>query len=119
MTPAGTSSTSTARWVDVCPFDGLTPDRGVAALVDGRQVAVFRLSRSDDVLAVGNLDPFSGANVLARGIVGSRGDTVTVASPVYKQRFDLVSGRCLDDETVAVPTYAARVVDGIVQVRAA
>jgi nitrite reductase (NADH) small subunit len=66
-------------------------------------------------VAIGNRDPFSGASVLSRGIVGSRGDVVTVASPVYKQRFDLRTGRCLDDETVAVPVHGVRVVDGWIE----
>ena len=105
-----------ATWTRVCRVDDLTPDRGVAALVDDRQVAVFRLSGDNDVVAIGNIDPFSGAGVLSRGIVGSRGDVVTVASPVYKQRFDLHTGRCLDDETVSVPVYAVRVTDGWIEV---
>lgn len=103
----------------MCALDALTPDRGVAALVDGEPVAVFRLSGpGDEVVAIGNVDPFSGASVLSRGIVGSRGDTVTVASPVYKQRFDLRTGRCIDDDAVTVPVRAARVVDGWVEVGA-
>lgn len=99
----------------VCRADELTPDRGVAALVDGTQVAIFLLG-DGEVLAIGNHDPFSGANVLSRGIVGSKGDTITVASPVYKQRFDLRTGRCLDDEQVSVPTYDARIADGWVEI---
>ena len=43
-----------------------------------------------------NLDPYSGASVLSRGIVGSRQDAPTVASPMYKQVFDLRTGACLD-----------------------
>ena len=104
-----------ATWTRVCRSDELTPDRGVAALVEDQQVAIFRLSAGDEVVAVGNVDPFSGAGVLARGIVGSRGDVVTVASPVYKQRFDLRTGRCLDDDTVAVPVFGVRVVDGWIE----
>jgi nitrite reductase (NADH) small subunit len=107
-----------ATWTRVCRVDDLTPDRGVAALVDDQQVAVFRLSGDNDVVAIGNIDPFSGAGVLSRGIVGTRGDVVTVASPVYKQRFDLHTGRCLDDEAVAVPVYAVRVSDGWIEVAA-
>ncbi len=103
-----------STWVDVCPFDQLTPGRGVCALVAGLQVAVFRVD--DEIFALSNLDPFSQANVLSRGIVGSRGDRLKVASPVYKQSFDLGTGVCLDDETVSVPTFATRVVDGRVQV---
>ena len=79
-------------WVSVCRYDQLVPERGVAALVDGEQVALFRTF--DGMLyAIGNRDPFSGAFVLSRGIVGSAGDAPTVASPVFKQVFDLRTGR--------------------------
>ena len=107
----------TTTWTRVCEVDDLTPDRGVAALVDGEPIAVFRLSALDhDVVAIDNVDPFTGASVLSRGIVGSRGDVVTVASPIYKQRFDLRSGACLDDPTMRVRTHDVRVVDGWIEV---
>lgn len=103
-------------WVSVCRADQLWVDVGVAALVGGDQVALFRLD-IDEIAAIGNLDPYSGAQVLARGIVGSRAEAVFVASPMYKQPFDLRTGRCLDDPAVSVPTYEVRVVGGVVQVQ--
>ena len=103
-------------WIDVCPFDELQPDRGVCALVGDEQVAVFRVSPDDSLYALSNHDPFSDAPVLSRGIVGSKGDVPKVASPMYKQSFDLRTGRCLDDPSVAVPTFEVRAVDGRVQV---
>lgn len=112
-TPAETNSDAT--WETVCRLDVLVPERGVAALVGGVQVALFLLS-DGTLAAIGNFDPFSKANVLSRGIVGSRGDAPTVASPMYKQVFDLRTGTCLDDPDVAVPTYRARVRDGRVEV---
>jgi nitrite reductase (NADH) small subunit len=96
------------RWVDVCDIDDLRPDRGAAALVAGHQVALFRLS-SGELYAVGNNDPFSGANVLSRGIVGSSGDVPKVASPMYKQAFNLRTGACLGDSGVRIPVYRVRV----------
>ncbi|MDM7832644.1 nitrite reductase small subunit NirD [Cellulomonas edaphi] len=81
---------------DVCALGALVPERGAAALVDGAQVALFRLA-DDTVLAVQNKDPFSGANVLSRGIVGSAGDAPTLTSPMHKQVWDLRTGSCLDD----------------------
>jgi nitrite reductase (NADH) small subunit len=90
-------------------------DAGSAVLVDGVQVALFRLGE-DLVCGIGNHDPFSGANVLSRGLVGSRGDAVFVASPMHKQPFDLHTGQCLDDPELSVPTYPVRVVDGVVHV---
>lgn len=103
-------------WVPVCRADQLRVDVGVAALVGGEQVALFRLD-AEQIRAIGNLDPYSGAQVLSRGIVGSRAAAVFVASPMYKQPFDLRTGQCLDDPAVSVPTFAVRVVDGIVEVR--
>lgn len=103
------------RWTVVCRFDRLLPERGVAALVGGVQVAIFR-GFSGEVHAVGNRDPFSGACVLSRGIVGSRGAVPTVASPLHKQVFSLVTGESLDHPGVAVPVYDVRVRDGDVEV---
>jgi len=94
-------------WTAVCRYDQLVPERGVAALVDGEQVALFRTF--DGMLhAIGNRDPFSGAFVLSRGIVGSSGEAPTVASPVFKQAFDLRTGRCLSDPEVSVPVHEVR-----------
>ena len=103
-------------WVDVCAIDDLVLDRGVCALVGPEQVAVFRVSPDGALYAVSNYDPFSGAFVLSRGIVGSKGDAPKVASPVYKQGFDLRTGRCLDDPSVSVMTFPVRAVDGRVLV---
>ena len=110
-----TAAVCQGTWTAVCRVTQLRMDAGVAALVGERQVAVFLLG-PDDVRAIDNLDPFSGAHVLSRGIVGSRGETVFVASPMYKQPFDLSTGRCLDDGSVSVPTYQVRLVDGVVQI---
>ena len=103
------------EWVAVCPLQDLEAERGVAALVDGRQVAVF-LTWDDGVHAVDHLDPFSGAHVIARGIVGTRGDAPTVASPMHKQVFDLRTGVCLDDASVRLPVHRVRVRHGVVHV---
>ena len=105
----------TQVWTKVCPLDALPIERGVTALVHGQAVAVFR-THDDSVYALGNHDPFSKASVMARGIVGTRGDIPFVASPMHKQAFDLRTGKCLDDESVKVPVYDVRVEDGIVLV---
>jgi len=106
---------SSRVWVDVCPLERLTPGRGVCALIGGLQVAVFRIA-GEEVYALSNFDPFSGAFVLSRGIVGSRAERLKVASPIYKQSFDLETGVCLDDATITVRTFEVRVFDGMVQV---
>jgi nitrite reductase (NADH) small subunit len=95
-------------WLTVCHLSQLSPGRGVAALLpDGRQVAVF-LDRTGRMYAIDNRDPFSGAAVLSRGLTGTHQGRPFVASPLLKQRFDLESGQCLDDETVRVTTYEVR-----------
>lgn len=105
-------------WTQVCLVDAIPLEGGVAALVDGRAVAVLR-THDGAVFALGNVDPFSGASVLSRGIVGSRGDAPVVSSPMYKQAFDLRTGRCLDDDSVSVAAYDVSVVDGRVLVGSA
>jgi nitrite reductase (NADH) small subunit len=96
------------RWQAVCDYADLPPEYGVCALVGGEQIALFR-TYDGRLYALSNRDPFSGAYVLARGIVGSRGSVPTVASPMHKQVFDLTTGRCLDDPGVGVPAYPVRV----------
>ncbi|MFJ4470973.1 nitrite reductase small subunit NirD [Streptomyces sp. NPDC089424] len=95
-------------WFAVCDLRRLLPGRGVAALLpDGDQAAVFR-DRAGGLYALGNRDPFTGAAVLSRGLTGTHQGRPFVASPLLKQRFDLLSGQCLDDETVQVRTYEVR-----------
>jgi nitrite reductase (NADH) small subunit len=99
----------------VCRYDQLLPERGVAALVDGAQIAVVR-TFDGTVYAVGNQDPATGAYVMSRGLVGSRGAAATLTSPLHKQVYDLRTGRCLDDPELALPTYPVRVEHGEVRV---
>ncbi len=101
-------------WTPVCPVDALAREQGVAVLLpDGTQVAVFR-THDDALYAVSNVDPFSGAAVLSRGIVGDIGGTPVVASPMHKQHFDLRTGVCLEDANVSVPTYPVCVCDATI-----
>jgi nitrite reductase (NADH) small subunit len=109
------TSAAAHEWTAVCRYPDLLPERGVAALVAGQQLALFR-AFDGTLYAIGNTDPFTGACVLSRGIVGSRGDIPTVASPLHKQVFDLRTGTCLDDPAVAVPSYGVRVRRGLVEV---
>lgn len=109
-----------AAGVRVCTVDDLEVERGRAALIDGEQVALFLLP-DGSVHAVDNLDPFSGAHVISRGIVGSRGDVPTVASPLHKQVFDLRTGECLETQgkaSASLRVWPVAVADGIVMVSA-
>lgn len=95
-------------WFTVCELARLLPGRGVAALLpDGRQAALFR-DRAGNLYAVDNRDPFCGAAVLSRGLTGTHQGRPFVASPLLKQRFDLETGQCLDDESVRITTYEVR-----------
>ena len=53
---------------------------------------------------------------MARGIVGSIGDAVVVASPMYKQHFDLRAGRSIEDPDVVMETFPTRVAGGLVEI---
>jgi len=105
-----------AQWQDVCSVDDLQPDSGVCALVDGQQVAIFYMPKDKTVFAISNYDPFGKANVLSRGIIGDINGQPVVASPLYKQHFNLQTGVCLEDETVTIPAYPVRIENGSVQV---
>ncbi|MGW8768535.1 nitrite reductase large subunit NirB [Streptomyces sp. NPDC055815] len=87
----------------VAGVEFLEPGRGRAAvLADGTEAALFR-DGDGAVYAVCNRDPFSGADVIANGIMGSRDGVPVVASPMHKQEFDLRTGACLDDPEVVLP----------------
>jgi nitrite reductase (NADH) small subunit len=103
---------TSTEWTTACRFDFLMPCRGVAVLLPGGgQAALFRLG-DGSLRAVGNIDPFSGAAVLSRGIVGDRGGRESVQSPIKKQAFALDDGSCLDDPSVSVPVYRTRITPG-------
>lgn len=93
----------------VCALDDILDGAGVCALVDGEQVALVRVG--DEIFALENRDPFSGANVMARGLVGDLSGQLVLASPVYKQHFNLRTGRCLEDESVSLRTWHCGVLD--------
>ncbi|MHB8628232.1 MAG: nitrite reductase small subunit NirD [Aggregatilineales bacterium] len=109
-------NTSVEVWHAVCPITDILPFTGVAALIEGQQIAVFRLHDPAKCYAISNYDPFSNAYVIARGLVGDKNGILKVASPIYKNTFNLLTGQCLEDATVQLPSWPARVMAGIVQV---
>jgi len=109
------STEADARWTDVCALDDVIPGTGGAALVQGVQIAIVRV-REGRVFALSNFDPFSKAFVIARGIVGDKAGIAKIASPIYKQSYNLETGECLDDPGVRLATYPVRVVAGRIQV---
>jgi nitrite reductase (NADH) small subunit len=107
------------NWTPVCTLDEIVPNTGVCALFNGEQVAVFHVDDGNQhVYAIGNYDANSGASVISRGLVGSLGDRIVVASPIYKHHFDLRTGECLEAPQHSVGTFRARIAEGKVWVGA-
>lgn len=118
-TPREPRADAPNNWVRICALEDLEVERGRAALVGSTQIALFHV-HGGRVYAVSNLDPYSNAHVISRGIVGSRQDAPTVASPMYKQIFDLRTGVCLDaqgKETKSLRTWSVSVSEDDVFVR--
>jgi nitrite reductase (NADH) small subunit len=110
-----TSAPTASGWHRVCAIDELEPAWGEAALIDGKQVALFR-TKPNEVLAVSQQDPATLSNVMARGITGSRGSRPTIASPLHKEVYDLETGECFTNPELRLATYSTRLVDGYLEV---
>lgn len=104
-----------SQWVDICSIDALQPDSGVCALLEGKQIAIFYMPKIEKIYAIDNFDPFGKANVLSRGLIGDLNGEPVVASPLYKQHFNLETGQCLEDDEVRIAAYSVRVVAQKVQ----
>ncbi|QUH02773.1 nitrite reductase small subunit NirD [Saccharopolyspora erythraea] len=103
------------KWQQICAYESLSPEYGVPALLGEHPVALFRTG-DGELFAVGNVDPYCGAGVISRGIVGDREGEPTVASPMLKQVFSLRTGECLDDPGTRLPTFAVRRKDDVVEI---
>lgn len=88
-----------------CLLSDILPGTGVCALIEGRQVALMRPTRDEQIFAIDNRDPFYQSNVLSRGLIGEHDGEFWVASPLKKQRFRLTDGLCLDNPAVSLTTY--------------
>lgn len=90
----------------ICEQKDLVANSGICAMVDGQQIALFYLPKeTPQVYAIGNWDPIGKAHVLSRGMVGDINERLVVASPLYKQHFDLHTGECLEHSEYSVPVY--------------
>ena len=106
----------------ICNADDLVKNSGVCALIEQggeeQQVALFYIPNSEQkVFAISNWDPIGNANVLSRGIVGSIGEELVVASPLYKQHFSLTTGQCLEEDA-SVKTFEVSIEDDAVYIAA-
>jgi len=110
------------HWTEICDLADIVPNTGVCALISGEQIAVFHVidgaRNATRVFAIGNYDPNADASVLSRGLIGSLGERIVVASPIYKHHFDLQTGECLEAPQHSVSAYPARITDGKVWVAA-
>lgn len=98
--------------IDICALTDLIEGAGVAALIGDVQIALFYVKKTEQVFALSNYDPFSEANVLSRGIIGSIGDDLVVAAPIYKQHFNLATGQCIEDESISINSYSVQINNG-------
>jgi nitrite reductase (NADH) small subunit len=90
----------------ICEQTDLVANSGICAIAEGQQIALFYLPKeTPPVYAIGNWDPIGKANVLSRGMVGDINQRLVVASPLYKQHFDLQTGNCIEDSAISVPVY--------------
>jgi len=96
----------------VCKVEELIIDSGVCVLVDNKQIALFYIENK--VYAIDNYDPIGKSFVLARGIVSDINGKLTIASPLYKEHYDLINGECLEDENVKINVYDCKIEDGYV-----
>lgn len=98
-------------WRTLCSRRDLVADSGVVAWLDGDQVALFHLPQTDQgeqLFAVANKDPKSGANVIGRGLIGCLKGDLVIASPLYKQHFRLQDGQCLEYPEQRLKTWPVR-----------
>jgi len=106
----------TTRWQRIARLADLPEDRGVAVLIDDEPIALYHLA-GGSVFAVSHIDPKTAMPVMARGLIGSKDQQVFVASPLHKERYDLRTGQCLDDDSLHLRVYALQVDDGDVLLR--
>lgn len=109
----------TQVWRAVCTREDLVLNSGVVALVGTAQVALFyvaSLGGAPQLFAVDNRDPVTGVNVIGRGLIGSLGGDLVIASPLYKQHYRLKDGTCLEDAALRLRTWPVRLVGDVVEI---
>jgi len=103
------------EWRDACAIDDVSPGTALPVLVEGEHIAIVR-TKGGQFSALSNFDPFSGAFVIARGVVNEHDEVPNIASPIYEQRFSLETGECLQDQRVRLNVFPVRVTDGRIQI---
>lgn len=106
-----------SNWNTICKESDIAPGVGICALHQGQQVAIFKSQDGNKLYAVSNFDPVGEANVMSRGLTGSAGDAYYVASPLYKERYNLATGECLDNAELSLKTFEVRADNGAIQLQ--
>ncbi|MCX4025771.1 nitrite reductase small subunit NirD [Endozoicomonas sp. SM1973] len=104
-------------WEKVCDLSDIPPDSGICIFYQNQQIALFNISVVNKVYAVSNYDPIGKANVMSRGIIGSVGESLVVASPLFKHHFNLITGECIEEPGVYLKTYDVRTTKNKVEIR--
>ena len=107
-----------SNWTPICEESILIPDTGLCAKIGDDHVAIFKAAANGELYALSNIDPFSQASVISRGLIGELNGEIYVASPLLKQRFRLKDGVCLDDGSISLNTYGIRVNQGKIEIAA-
>ncbi len=107
-----------SNWTPICDETLLIPDTGLCAKIGEAHVAIFKSEATGELYAFDNVDPFTKASVLSRGLIGEAAGEIYVASPLLKQKFRLKDGLCLDNESIQLTCYPIRVLDGIIEIGA-
>lgn len=108
-------------WRALCSRRDLVANSGVVAWLDGQQIALFHLPETESgeqVFAIANKDPKSGANVIGRGILGQIKGDLVIASPLYKQHFRLTDGSCLEYPEQQLQVWPVRLNGDAVEIAA-
>lgn len=107
-----------STWIDACAIDDLSVGAGTCVLVEGRQVAVFRVDEQN-FRAVQNQCPHKGAAVMHQGLIADRGGEPVVLCPLHKRGYHLGDGRCMEEGGPKLRAYPIRVNEGRILVSVA
>lgn len=107
------------HWNALCERKDLVANSGVVAWLDGKQIALIYLpetAEGEQLYAIDNRDPKSGANVIGRGLIGQIGGELVIASPLYKQHFRLHDGSCIEYPEQRLDVWPVRLNDEQVEI---
>ena len=114
---------SSAIWQTLCEAEDLVANSGVAALLpspcgkEAIQIALFWVPFEERVYAIQNYDPLSDTFLNARGLIGDQEGATVLATPLYKHHYRLSDGVCLEDDSITLKTWTAKIEQGEVRLK--